>query len=83
MLTASASRGHGSGMERQAAIQEIRDRANQVASQVTAMHPLVPMLADQSTQNEVWKALFELTKQVEVVKKHVLRLEKRDESSLV
>ena len=50
---------------------------------MTGIHPLVSSLADALAQAEVLKALFELTKQVEVVKKHLLKLEKRDDSSLV
>ncbi len=68
-------------MERQQAIQDIRDRVNQIAASVTAIHPCVPKLADASTQAEMFKALFELTKQVEVIKKHLLKLEKRDDSA--
>lgn len=64
-------------------IQEIRERANQIAAQVTAIHPLVPKLADPPTQAELFKALFELTKQVEIVKKHLLKLEKRDDSAVL
>ena len=68
-------------MESKPVIHEIRERANQIASQVTAIHPMVPMLGDPSTQAELFKALFELTKQVEVVKKQLLKLEHRDDSS--
>ena len=60
-----------------------RSQANQIATHVTAIHPLVPSLADAPSQAELLKALYELTKQVEVVKKHLLKLEKRDESFLV
>ena len=70
-------------MERSSAIQEIREKINNVAAGVTAIHPLVPSLADAPTQAELLKALYELTKQVEVVKKHLLKLEKRDDSSLL
>jgi hypothetical protein len=70
-------------MERSAAIQEIREKINNVAAGITAIHPLVPSLSDAPTQVELLKALFELTKQVEVVKKHLLKLEKRDDSSLL
>ncbi len=69
-------------MERSAAILKIRELANQLATNVTAIHPLVPGLADAPTQAELFKALFELTKQVETVKKHLLKLEKRDDSAL-
>lgn len=68
-------------MERPEAIAAIRDRANQLSATITGLHPLVPKLADPPTQTELLKALFELTKQVEVVKKHLLKLEKRDESA--
>ncbi|HEV8543865.1 MAG TPA: hypothetical protein VGR78_15845 [Verrucomicrobiae bacterium] len=48
-------------MEKTSAIQEIRERTNQIAANVTAMHPLVPKLADAPAQAELLKALFELT----------------------
>ena len=67
-------------MPSNSAIKEIRERANQIAANVTAIHPLVPKLADPPTQAELFKALYELTKQVEVIKKHLLKLEQRDDS---
>ncbi len=66
-----------------AAISNIREHVNAIASQVTAIHPLVPKLADPPTEAELFKALFELTRQVEVMKKHLLKLERRDESTLL
>jgi hypothetical protein len=68
-------------MDRTTAIQQIRQACNQLSTGVTAIHPLVPGLADQPTQDEVFKALYELTKNVETVKKQLLRLEKRDDSA--
>jgi len=68
-------------MERNAVIEKIRQQVNQIATNVTAIHPLIPGLADPPTQGELLKALYELTKNVEVVKKHLLKLEKRDDSS--
>ena len=65
------------------AIEDIRERVNQIAAQVTAIHPLVPKLADPPTQSELLRALYELTKQVEVVKKHLLKLERRDDSTVL
>jgi hypothetical protein len=70
-------------VEKNPAIAEIREKINQVGAQITSVHPLVPKLSDPPTQNELLRALFELTKQVEVIKKHLLKLEKRDESSLL
>jgi len=68
-------------MDRTAAITQIRAACQQIASGVTSIHPLLPALEDEPTKAEIVKALFELTKNVEVVKKQVMRLEKRDEST--
>jgi hypothetical protein len=65
------------------AIGELRKKSEDIGRTVTTMHPLVPKLGDASAQGEIYKALFELTKQVEVVKKHLLKLEKRDDSTLL
>jgi hypothetical protein len=70
-------------MDRTTAISQIRNQAQQIAASVTAMHPLLPALDDEPTKAEIIKALFELTKQVEVIKKQVMRLEKRDDSALL
>jgi hypothetical protein len=70
-------------MDRNSAIKQMREACNVVSGEVTRLHQLAPGLSEAATQGEVLKALFELTKQVEVVKKHLLRLEKRDDSSLL
>ena len=70
-------------MERNAVIEKIRQQVNQIATNLTAIHPLVPGLADPPTQGELLKALYELTKNVEVIKKQLLKLEKRDDSSVL
>jgi hypothetical protein len=64
-------------------ISQIRAETVLLAGAVTRIHPLVPGLQDAPTQAEILKALFELTKQVEVVKKQLMRLEKRDENALL
>ncbi|MEO8354019.1 MAG: hypothetical protein ABI680_20005 [Chthoniobacteraceae bacterium] len=70
-------------MDRAAATSEIRQACNTIAGGVTAIHPLLPALDDDATKAEIVKALFEITKNVEVVKKQVMRLEKRDDSALL
>jgi hypothetical protein len=70
-------------MNQAEAIKDLRGRSEEIGRMVTSMHPVVPKLGDAATQNEILRALFELTKQVEVVKKHLLRLEKRDNSTLL
>ena len=71
------------GMDRPTAISEIREACNAIAAGVTRVHPLLPALADEPTKSEIVKALFELTNNVEIVKKQVMRLEKRDDSALL
>lgn len=75
--------GHIGAMDRNTAIKSIREHVNQIATHVTAIHPLAPGLSDPPTQAEMMKVLYELTKSVEVVKKLMLKLEKRDESSVL
>lgn len=70
-------------MDRAAASQQLRDHCNTVSTTVMKMHPLLNALGDDATKGEIVKALFEITKNVEVVKKQVMRLEKRDDSSLL
>lgn len=69
-------------MDRATAIAEIRTACNLIAGGVTSIHPLLPALADEPTKAEIIKALFELTKSVETVKKQIMRLEKRDDNAL-
>jgi hypothetical protein len=68
-------------MDRAAAIEEIRTACNTLSGGITGLHKLIPALADQPTQDEIFKALFELTKNVEVVKKQLLKLQRRDDSA--
>ena len=70
-------------MDRPTAIAEIRTACNTLAAAVTSIHPLLPALADEPTKAEIVKALFELTKNVEVVKKQIMRLEKRDDTAVL
>ena len=65
------------------AISELREKLKQMGALITSMHPVIPKLNDTPTQSELLRAAFELTKQVEVMKKHLLKLEKRDDSSLL
>lgn len=70
-------------MDRATASKELREHCNTVSVAVMKMHPLLNALGDDATKGEIVKALFEITKNTEVVKKQVMRLEKRDDSSLL
>jgi hypothetical protein len=69
-------------MDRPTATSQIRTICNDLSAGITRLHPLLPALDDEPTKGEIIKALFELTKNVEVVKKQLMKLERRDESSL-
>jgi thymidylate synthase ThyX len=70
-------------MDKPAAIQQIREACNNVARELMRLHPAVPALADKEAQDEIYKTIFELTKNVEIIKKRLARLEARDDSALV
>ncbi len=70
-------------MERAAASQQLRDHCNTVGIAVMKMHPLLKDLGDDPTKAEIVKALFEITKNIEVVKKQLMRLEKRDDTTIL
>ena len=46
-----------------------------VTCPIMRIHPAVPALANKETQDELYKILFEITKEVEVIKKRLAKLE--------
>ena len=70
-------------MDRATASTQIREHCNSASASVTKIHPLLNALGDDAAKAEIVKALFEITKNVEVVKKQVMKLEKRDDSALL
>ena len=63
------------------AIGKLREHSIKISEHVTAMHPVVPNLENPDAQSEILRALFELTRHVEVVKKHLIKMEKQDGST--
>ena len=70
-------------MEKPAAIQQIRDACNNITRELMRVHPAVPPLADKESQDEIFKTLFELTKNIEIIKKRLAGLEAKDSSTLL
>jgi thymidylate synthase ThyX len=70
-------------MDKPAALKQIRDACNNLSRELMRIHPAVPALADKEAQDEIYKAIFELTKNVEIIKKRLARLEARDDSALL
>ena len=70
-------------MDRPAAIQQIRDACKTIALQFMKIHPAVPHLQDQETQDEFYKTLHQMTVELETIKKRLGKLERADDSSLL
>ncbi len=68
-------------MDRTAGIAQIRQACKGIALELMKIHPAVPALADKETQDEIYKMLFELTREVEVIKKRLGKLEAKDNST--
>ena len=68
-------------MDRQTGINQIRKACNNISVELMSIHPAVPSLAEKETQDEIYKSLFQLTKEVETVKKRIAKLEKKDDST--
>jgi hypothetical protein len=59
----------------------IRDACRNIGLELMKIHPAVPLLGDKETQDGLYQTLFELTREVETIKKALIRLEKRDAST--
>jgi len=70
-------------MDKPTAIQQIRDACNNLSRELMRIHPAVPALADKQAQDEIYKTVFELTKNVETIKKRLAKLEAKDGTSLL
>ncbi len=62
-------------METGAAIAQIRQACKTIGAELMRIHPAVPGLGNKEVQDELYKTLFEITKQVEVIKKRLAKLE--------
>ncbi len=70
-------------MDRAAAIAQIRDACKNIVREQMRIPPAARDLGDQPAQDELFKALFELTRQVETIKKRVAKLDAKDDSKLL
>jgi hypothetical protein len=62
-------------MTREAAIAQIKEVAGKVGVDLMKIHPAVPALNDKATADELYQALYRITKDIEIVKKLVIRLD--------
>lgn len=68
-------------MEAKPITEEMRAVCNRLSADITALHRLSGGLPEGPARGEIFKALFELTRQVEVVKKQVKRVESAGETA--
>jgi hypothetical protein len=68
-------------MNREEAIAQIQEACKQIALQMMKIHPAVRSLEDEGTQGEVLKAAHQLTVELETIKKKLIRLQNRDDST--
>ena len=62
-------------MEREDALKTIKESCSHISAELTRIHPAVGALGNPQIQDEMIKALFQLTKDVEMVKKLAKRVE--------
>ena len=68
-------------MSQQESIDKIQEACKQIALQFMRIHPAVPGLEHQETQEVCLKTLHNMTTELEVMKKHLIILQKRDDST--
>jgi len=68
-------------MERADAIEKIEEACKQIALQMMKIHPSVGGLDDEETQADILKSAHELTVELETIKKKLIRLKGRDDST--
>ena len=68
-------------MERDDAIENIQEACKQIALQFMKIHPALPALGDSEVQGECLKSLHLMTTELETIKKRLIRLKGRDDST--
>jgi hypothetical protein len=68
-------------MERTEAIAQIEDACKTISLAMMKVMPAVRHIADEETQSDVLKSAHQLTVELEVIKKKMIRLKGRDDST--
>ncbi len=68
-------------MDRFKASEKIKKCCKTIALEMMELNPAIASLDDSDTQEALFDASYELTKQLEVIKKRVIKLERRDENT--
>ena len=65
-------------MDRSKASEKIKESCKTIALEMMELNPAIASLDDSETQEALFEASYELTKQLEIIKKRVIKLERRD-----
>ena len=65
-------------MNRSEASEKIKGCCKVIALEMMELNPAIASLDDSGTQEALFEASYELTKQLEIIKKRVIKLERRD-----
>ncbi len=65
-------------VDRSEASKKIKECCKTIALEMMELNPAIASLADLETQEALFEAGHELTKQLEVIKKRVIKLERHD-----
>jgi len=63
-------------MDRAEASEKIKGHCAAIAQEMMHVNPAVNALGDEETQTAIYEASYELTKQLEIIKKRVIKLER-------
>ena len=67
-------------MDRAEASDKIKTHCKTIALEMMDLNPAITHLDDQETQEALFEASYELTKQLEIIKKRVIKLERRGDA---
>jgi hypothetical protein len=62
-------------MDRAAAIAKIKEACKGIAVDLMKLNPAIGALNDKPTQDELYETVYRITKDVEIIKKRVIKLE--------
>ena len=65
-------------MDRVEASEKIKTHCKTIALEMMELNPAITSLDDSETQEALFEASYELTKQLEIIKKRVINLERRN-----
>jgi hypothetical protein len=68
-------------MTQQEAIAQIQTACREIALQMMKIHPAIPHLEDPQTKADCIQAAHQLTTELEVIKKKLIKLQQRDDSA--